>query len=134
MMLAIVDHPIRQSFASACSGIYKSETAGNQFPRFGKSRSRPGVPAYQNRIRPTKTSCTPTTSPFNGPGKTWRRNREIVVNDVMHSNTFRRYADRGAWSWQRRHAEALPSNHGGPARFAFCRVEEGTIPAVYQCR
>jgi len=86
----IVDHTNPAVvFASACSGIYKSETAGNQFSKIQ------GIPFSARRTRVLKQDPTNENIVYAGTteglwktmdlGKTWKRvsNPEIVVNDVL---------------------------------------------------
>jgi len=86
----IVDHDNPSVvFASACSGIYKSETAGGQFSKIQ------GIPFSARRTRVLKQDPTAENIVYAGTteglwktadlGKTWKRvtNPEIVVNDVL---------------------------------------------------
>ena len=86
----IVDHSNPSIvFASACSGIYKSETAGGLFSKIQ------GIPFSARRTRVLKQDPTNENIVYAGTtskasrksshlGKTWKRtsNPEIVVNDV----------------------------------------------------
>ena len=125
----IVDHANPSVvFASACSGIYKSETAGNQFSKIQ------GIPFSARRTRVLKQDPTNENIVFAGTteglwktidlGKTWKRvsNPEIVVNDVLvdprDSNHVLLATDRsgvmassdGAQTW-------TTSNHGYAHRY-----------------
>ena len=86
----IVDHDNPSVvFASACSGIYKSETAGNLFSKIQ------GIPFSARRTRVLKQDPTNEKIVYAGTteglwkttdlGKVWKRvsNPEVVVNDVM---------------------------------------------------
>src|ERR1035438_2973438 len=86
----IVDHEnAAVVFASACSGIYKSETAGNLFSKIQ------GIPFSARRTRVLKQDPTNENIVYAGTteglwkstdlGKVWKRvsNPEVVVNDVM---------------------------------------------------
>jgi len=86
----IVDHDNPAIvFASACSGIYKSESAGNQFSKIQ------GIPFSARRTRVLKQDPTNENIIYAGTteglwktvdlGKTWKRvsNPEVVVNDVL---------------------------------------------------
>ena len=86
----IVDHDNPSVvFASACSGIYKSETAGNLFSKIQ------GIPFSARRTRVLKQDPTNENIVYAGTteglwkttdlGKVWKRvsNPEVVVNDVM---------------------------------------------------
>ena len=76
-------------FASACSGIYKSETAGNLFTKIQ------GIPFTARRTRVLKQDPTNENIIYAGTteglwkstdlGKAWKRvsNPEVVVNDVL---------------------------------------------------
>jgi len=86
----IVDHSNPSVvFASACSGIYKSESAGNQFSKiqgipFSARRTRvlKQDPANENIVYAGTTEGLWKTTDL---GKSWKRvsNPEIVVNDVL---------------------------------------------------
>src|ERR1700721_1485348 len=86
----IVDHDNPSVvFASACSGIYKSETAGNLFSKI------PGIPFSARRTRVLKQDPTNENIVYAGTteglwkttdlGKAWKRvsDPEVVVNDVL---------------------------------------------------
>jgi photosystem II stability/assembly factor-like uncharacterized protein len=86
----IVDHDNPAVvFASACSGIYKSETAGNLFSKIQ------GIPFSARRTRVLKQDPTNENIVYAGTteglwkttdlGKVWKRvsNPEVVVNDVL---------------------------------------------------
>ncbi len=86
----IVDHDNPQVvFASACSGIYKSETGGNLFAKIQ------GIPFSARRTRVLKQDPTNENIVYAGTteglwktvdlGKVWKRvtTAEVVVNDVM---------------------------------------------------
>ncbi|MGA2965147.1 MAG: transcriptional regulator [Terriglobales bacterium] len=86
----IVDHDNPSVvFASACSGIYKSETAGNLFSKIQ------GIPFSARRTRVLKQDPTNENIVYAGTteglwkttdlGKVWKRmsDPEVVVNDVM---------------------------------------------------
>jgi len=86
----IVDHDNPAIvFASACSGIYKSETAGNLFSKIQ------GIPFSARRTRVLKQDPTNENIVYAGTteglwktvdlGKVWKRvsDPEVVVNDVM---------------------------------------------------
>jgi photosystem II stability/assembly factor-like uncharacterized protein len=86
----IVDHDNPAIvFASACSGIYKSETAGNLFAKIQ------GIPFSARRTRVLKQDPTNENIVYAGTteglwktvdlGKVWKRvtGPEVVVNDVM---------------------------------------------------
>jgi photosystem II stability/assembly factor-like uncharacterized protein len=86
----IVDHDNPSIvFASACSGIYKSETAGNLFAKIQ------GIPFSARRTRVLKQDPTNENIVYAGTteglwktvdlGKVWKRMTapEVVVNDVM---------------------------------------------------
>ena len=86
----IVDHDNPSVvFASACSGIYKSETAGNLFSKIQ------GIPFSARRTRVLKQDPTNENIVYAGTteglwktmdlGKTWKRvsSPDVVVNDVM---------------------------------------------------
>ena len=125
----IVDHANPSIvFASACSGIYKSESAGNQFSKiqgipFSARRTRvlKQDPTNENIVYARTTEGLWKTSDL---GKTWKRvsNPEIVVNDVLvdprDSNHVLLATDRsgvmasndGAQSW-------TASNHGYAHRY-----------------
>jgi photosystem II stability/assembly factor-like uncharacterized protein len=76
-------------FASACSGIYKSTTAGDQFQKIQ------GIPFTARRTRVLKQDPSNPAVVYAGTteglwksvdeGKTWKRmsNPEVVVNDVL---------------------------------------------------
>jgi len=76
-------------FASACSGIYKSQTAGDSFQKIQ------GIPFSARRTRVLKQDPTNASIVYAGTteglwktsdaGKTWVRvsNPDVVVNDVM---------------------------------------------------
>lgn len=76
-------------FASACSGIYRSDTAGNLFQKIQ------GIPFSARRTRVLKQDPSNPSIVYAGTteglwktadgGKTWKRmsNPEIVVNDVL---------------------------------------------------
>ena len=115
-------------FASACSGIYKSETAGNQFSKIQ------GIPFSARRTRVLRQDPTNENIVYAGTteglwktsdlGKTWKRvsNPEVVVNDVLvdprDSSRVLLATDRsgvmassdGAQSW-------TTSNHGYAHRY-----------------
>jgi photosystem II stability/assembly factor-like uncharacterized protein len=86
----IVDHDNPSVvFASACSGIYKSETAGNLFTKIQ------GIPFSARRTRVLKQDPTNENIVYAGTteglwkstdlGKAWKRmsGPEVVVNDVL---------------------------------------------------
>jgi photosystem II stability/assembly factor-like uncharacterized protein len=86
----IVDHDNPSVvFASACSGIYKSESAGNLFSKIQ------GIPFSARRTRVLKQDPTNENIVYAGTteglwkttdlGKSWKRvsNPEVVVNDVL---------------------------------------------------
>jgi photosystem II stability/assembly factor-like uncharacterized protein len=86
----IVDHDNPAIvFASACSGIYKSETAGNLFAKIQ------GIPFSARRTRVLKQDPTNENIVYAGTteglwktvdlGKVWKRvtGPEVVINDVM---------------------------------------------------
>ncbi len=86
----IVDHDNPSVvFASACSGIYKSETAGNSFSKIQ------GIPFSARRTRVLRQDPTNENIVYAGTteglwktmdlGKTWKRvsSPDVVVNDVM---------------------------------------------------
>ncbi len=86
----IVDHDNPSVvFASACSGIYKSETAGDQFTKIQ------GIPFTARRTRVLKQDPTNEKIVYAGTteglwkttnlGKSWKlvSSPEVVVNDVM---------------------------------------------------
>jgi photosystem II stability/assembly factor-like uncharacterized protein len=86
----IVDHDNPAVvFASACSGIYKSETGGNLFSKIQ------GIPFSARRTRVLKQDPSNENIVYAGTteglwktvdlGKVWKRmsNPEVVVNDVM---------------------------------------------------
>jgi len=86
----IVDHDNPAVvFASACSGIYKSETGGNSFTKIQ------GIPFTARRTRVLKQDPTNENVVYAGTteglwkttdlGKQWKRvsSPEVVVNDVM---------------------------------------------------
>ncbi len=125
----IVDHDNPSVvFASACSGIYKSETAGNLFSKIQ------GIPFSARRTRVLKQDPTNENIVYAGTteglwkttdlGKVWKRvsNPEVVVNDVMidprDSNHVLLATDRsgvmasmdGASTW-------TTSNHGYAHRY-----------------
>ena len=125
----IVDHSNPQIvFASACSGIYKSETAGNQFSKIQ------GIPFTARRTRVLKQDPTNENIVYAGTteglwktvdlGKSWKRvtSEEVVVNDVFvdprDSNHVLIATDRsgvmastdGAATWE-------TSNHGYAHRY-----------------
>ena len=125
----IVDHDNSSIvFASACSGIYKSETAGNLFAKIQ------GIPFSARRTRVLKQDPTNENIVYAGTteglwkstdlGKVWKRvsNPEVVVNDVMidprDSNRVLLATDRsgvmastdGASNW-------TTSNHGYAHRY-----------------
>jgi photosystem II stability/assembly factor-like uncharacterized protein len=125
----IVDHNNSSVvFASACSGIYKSETAGNLFTKIQ------GIPFSARRTRVLKQDPTNENIVYAGTteglwktvdlGKVWKRvsNPEVVVNDVLvdprNSNHVLLATDRsgvmasmdGASTW-------TTSNHGYAHRF-----------------
>jgi len=125
----IVDHDNSSVvFASACSGIYKSETAGNLFAKIQ------GIPFSARRTRVLKQDPTNENIVYAGTteglwkstdlGKVWKRvsNPEVVVNDVMidprDSNRVLLATDRsgvmastdGASNW-------TTSNHGYAHRY-----------------
>ena len=125
----IVDHEnAAVVFASACSGIYKSETAGNLFSKIQ------GIPFSARRTRVLKQDPTNENIVYAGTteglwkstdlGKVWKRvsNPEVVVNDVLvdprDSNRVLLATDRsgvmassdGASNW-------TTSNHGYAHRY-----------------
>src|SRR6476661_10150616 len=86
----IVDHTNPSNvFASACSGIYKSVSAGEQFSKIQ------GIPFSARRTRVLKQDPTNENIVYAGTteglwktsdlGKTWKRvsNPEVVVNDII---------------------------------------------------
>ncbi len=125
----IVDHDNPSVvFASACSGIYKSETAGNMFDKIK------GIPFSARRTRVLKQDPTNENIVYAGTteglwkttdlGKVWKRvsSPEVVVNDVLvdprNSNRVLLATDRsgvlsstdGASNW-------TPSNKGYAHRY-----------------
>jgi len=125
----IVDHDNSSVvFASACSGIYKSESAGNLFSKIQ------GIPFSARRTRVLKQDPTNENIVYAGTteglwkttdlGKVWKRvsNAEVVVNDVLidprDSNRVLLATDRsgvlastdGAANW-------TTSNHGYAHRY-----------------
>jgi photosystem II stability/assembly factor-like uncharacterized protein len=125
----IVDHDNPAIvFASACSGIYKSETGGNLFSKIQ------GIPFSARRTRVLKQDPTNESIVYAGTteglwkstdlGKVWKRvsSPEVVVNDVLvdprDSNRVLLATDRsgvmassdGASSWS-------PSNKGYAHRY-----------------
>ncbi len=125
----IVDHEnAAVVFASACSGIYKSETAGNLFSKIQ------GIPFSARRTRVLKQDPTNENIVYAGTteglwkstdlGKVWKRvsSPEVVVNDVLvdprDSNRVLLATDRsgvmassdGASNW-------TTSNHGYAHRY-----------------
>ena len=125
----IVDHDNPAVvFASACSGIYKSETGGNSFTKIQ------GIPFTARRTRVLKQDPTNENVVYAGTteglwkttdlGKQWKRvsSPEVVVNDVMvdprDSNHVLLATDRsgvmastdGAANW-------TTSNHGYAHRY-----------------
>ena len=125
----IVDHDNPSIvFASACSGIYKSETAGNLFSKIQ------GIPFSARRTRVLKQDPSNEYIVYAGTteglwkttdlGKAWKRvsSPEVVVNDVLvdprNSNRVLLATDRsgvmlstdGASSW-------TTSNHGYAHRY-----------------
>ena len=125
----IVDHDNPAVvFASACSGIYKSETAGNQFSKIQ------GIPFSARRTRVLKQDPTNENIVYAGTteglwkttdlGKVWKRvsSPDVVVNDVVvdprDSNHVLLATDRsgvmasndGTSTWS-------PSNHGYAHRY-----------------
>ncbi|HEX9112285.1 MAG TPA: transcriptional regulator [Terriglobales bacterium] len=125
----IVDHANPSVvFASACSGIYKSETAGNQFSKIQ------GIPFSARRTRVLKQDPTNENIVYAGTteglwkttdlGKNWKRvsNPEIVVNDVLvdprDSNHVLLATDRsGVMASNDGTASWSTSNHGYAHRY-----------------
>jgi ligand-binding sensor domain-containing protein len=132
----IVDHSNPSVvFASACSGIYKSESAGGQFSKIQ------GIPFSARRTRVLKQDPTNENIVYAGTteglwktsdlGKTWKRmsNPEIVVNDVLvdprDSNHVLLATDRsgvmasndGTQTWS-------TSNHGYAHRYVSALVAD----------
>src|ERR1700704_367700 len=132
----IVDHSNPSVvFASACSGIYKSESAGSQFSKIQ------GIPFSARRTRVLKQDPTNENIVYAGTteglwksadlGKTWKRvsNPEIVVNDVSvdprDSNHVLLATDRsgvmastdGTQSWS-------ASNHGYAHRYVSALLSD----------
>jgi photosystem II stability/assembly factor-like uncharacterized protein len=125
----IVDHSNPSVvFASACSGIYKSETAGNQFSKiqgipFSARRTRvlKQDPANENIVYAGTTEGLWKTTDL---GKNWKRvsNPEIVVNDVLvdprDSNHVLLATDRsGVMASNDGTASWSASNHGYAHRY-----------------
>jgi photosystem II stability/assembly factor-like uncharacterized protein len=136
----IVDHDNPAVvFASACSGIYKSETAGNLFAKIQ------GIPFSARRTRVLKQDPTNENIVYAGTteglwktvdlGKVWKRmgSPEIVVNDVMidprDSNKVLLATDRsgvlastnGASTW-------TPSNRGYAHRYVSAILADNKDP------
>jgi len=125
----IVDHANPSVvFASACSGIYKSETAGNQFSKIQ------GIPFSARRTRVLKQDPTNENIVYAGTteglwkttdlGKNWKRvsNSEVVVNDVLvdprDSNHVLLATDRsGVMASTDGTASWATSNHGYAHRY-----------------
>jgi photosystem II stability/assembly factor-like uncharacterized protein len=132
----IVDHDNPAIvFASACSGIYKSETGGNLFSKIQ------GIPFSARRTRVLKQDPTNESIVYAGTteglwkttdlGKVWKRvsSPEVVVNDVLvdprDSNRVLLATDRsgvmassdGASSWS-------PSNKGYAHRYVSAIVAD----------
>jgi len=126
-------------FASACSGIYKSTTAGEQFSKIQ------GIPFSARRTRVLHQDPTNPNIVYAGTteglwktmdlGKTWKRvsNPEVVVNDVLvdprNSDHVLLATDRsgvlvsnnGAASWS-------ASNHGYSHRYVTAIVADRKDP------
>src|SRR6516165_7640994 len=136
----IVDHSNPANvFASACSGIYKSVSAGEQFSKIQ------GIPFSARRTRVLKQDPTNPAIVYAGTteglwktmdlGKTWKRvsNPEVVVNDVLvdprNSNHVLLATDRsgvlasrdGAATWS-------ASNHGYTHRYVTAIVADEKDP------
>jgi photosystem II stability/assembly factor-like uncharacterized protein len=132
----IVDHSNPANvFASACSGIYKSVTAGEQFSKIQ------GIPFSARRTRVLRQDPGNPNIVYAGTteglwktmdlGKTWKRvsNPEIVVNDVLvdprNSNRVLLATDRsgilasndGTSTWS-------ASNHGYTHRYVTAIVAD----------
>jgi photosystem II stability/assembly factor-like uncharacterized protein len=140
----IVDHDNPAVvFASACSGIYKSETAGNLFDKIK------GIPFSARRTRVLKQDPTNENIVYAGTteglwktvdlGKVWKRvsDPEVVVNDVLvdprDSNRVLLATDRGGvmvstdgtakWS---------PSNKGYAHRYvSSILADDKDVSALY---
>ena len=126
-------------FASACSGIYKSENAGISFSKIQ------GIPFSARCTRVLKQDPSNPSTIYAGTteglwkstdlGKTWKRvsNPEVVVNDIMIDprNSSRvllatdrsgvLISDNGASSW-------TASNHGYTHRYVTSVVEDKSDP------
>src|ERR1039457_5460618 len=125
----IVDHEnAAVVFASACSGIYKSETAGNLFSKIQ------GIPFTARRTRVLKQDPTNEKTVYAGTteglwrttdlGKSWKRvsSEEVVVNDVFvdprDSNHVLIATDRsGVMASTNGAATWTTSNHGYAHRY-----------------
>jgi photosystem II stability/assembly factor-like uncharacterized protein len=126
-------------FASACSGIYKSTTAGDQFLKV------PGIPFTARRTRVLKQDPSNPAIIFAGTteglwktldeGKTWKRvsNPEVVVNDVLIDPRNSQHvllatdrsgvlaSDDGAANW-------TASNHGYSHRYVSAILADNQEP------
>ena len=139
----IVDHDNPQIvFASACSGIYKSESAGNQFSKIQ------GIPFTARRTRVLKQDPTNENIVYAGTteglwktvdlGKSWKRvsSEEVVVNDVFvdprDSNHVLIATDRsgvmastnGAATWE-------TSNHGYAHRYVSALLADNQKTSTF---
>ena len=129
-------------FASACSGIYKSDTAGDLF------RKIQGIPFSARRTRVLKqdpsnpaTVYAGTTEGLwktHGRGKTWKHvtNPEVVVNDVMvdprNSNRVLLATDRSGVLASDDGAQTFAaSNHGYTHRYVSSILADKNDPNTH---
>ncbi len=126
-------------FASACSGIYKSTTAGDQFQKIQ------GIPFTARRTRVLKQDPSNPAIVYAGTteglwksvdeGKTWKRmsNPEVVVNDVLidprNSQRVLLATDRsGVLASDDSAATFTTSNHGYTHRYVSAILADTTEP------
>ena len=126
-------------FASACSGIYRSDNAGDQFHKIQ------GIPFSARRTRVLKQDPSNPNIVYAGTteglwktadgGRTWTRmsNPEIVVNDVLvdprNSTRIMLATDRGGVLASDDGGRTLaPSNHGYTHRYVSAIVADRGDP------
>ena len=126
-------------FASACSGIYKSTSGGDQFQKLQ------GIPFTARRTRVLKQDPSNPAVVYAGTteglwksvdeGKTWKRmsNPEVVVNDVLidprNSQRVLLATDRsGVLASDDSAASFSTSNHGYTHRYVSAILPDGKEP------
>ena len=126
-------------FASACSGIYKSTSGGDQFQKIQ------GIPFTARRTRVLKQDPSNPGVVYAGTteglwksvdeGKTWKRmsNPEVVVNDVLidprNSQRVLLATDRsGVLASDDSAASFSPSNHGYSHRYVSSILPDSKNP------